>query len=120
MKMSSKDLFKLNIIDEIIPEPAGGAHRDKELILENVKNSLEKNLEFFTNMEKDEILNHRKNKFLSIGRSKGFTSQSEISKNLSMEENYIEKLKVKFKNNIKIIYASIIVLILLIFLVIIL
>ena len=120
MKMSSKDLFKLNIIDEIIPEPAGGAHRDKELILENVKNSLEKNLEFFTNMEKDEILNHIKNKFLSIGRSKGFTSQSEISKNLSMEENYIEKLKVKFKNNIKIIYASIIVLILLIFLVIIL
>ena len=31
MKMSSSDLLKLNIIDEIIPEPVGGAHRDKDL-----------------------------------------------------------------------------------------
>ena len=70
MKMSSSDLLKLNIIDEIIPEPVGGAHRDKDLILDNVRDSLKKNLDFFQTMDKDEILAHRKNKFLSIGRNK--------------------------------------------------
>ena len=58
MKLSSKDLLNLNIIDEIIPEPIGGAHRDKDLILDNVRNSLEKNLEFFIGMEKDLSLIH--------------------------------------------------------------
>ena len=38
MKLSAKDLLELEIIDEIIPEPSGGAHRDKDFILENVKN----------------------------------------------------------------------------------
>ena len=46
MKMSSSDLLKLNIIDEIIPEPVGGAHRDKDLILDNVKTFIKKNLNF--------------------------------------------------------------------------
>ena len=40
MKLSAKDLLELEIIDEIIPEPSGGAHRDKDLILENVRNIL--------------------------------------------------------------------------------
>ena len=44
MKLTSKDLLNLKIIDEIIPEPTGGAHRDKNLILENVKISIDKNL----------------------------------------------------------------------------
>ena len=104
MKMSSKDLLNLEIIDEIIAEPVGGAHRDKDLILDNVRNSLEKNLEFFIGMEKDEILNHRKNKFLSIGRKKGFSSRSDISKDISMKENIIEKLKLKFIKENKIFY----------------
>ncbi len=114
MKMSSKDLLNLDIIDEIIPEPVGGAHRDKDLILDNVRNSIEKNLEFFIDMEKDEILEHRKNKFLSIGRNKGFSSQSEVSKNLSMKENIIEKLKIKIKNNRSAYYFLIIFVILII------
>ena len=68
MKLSAKDLLNLEIIDEIIPEPIGGAHRDKDLILENVKNSLIKNLEYFKTLSKSEIFNERKNKFLKIGR----------------------------------------------------
>ena len=55
-------------------------------------------------MEKDEILNHRKNKFLSIGRKKGFSSRSDISKDISMKENIIEKLKLKFIKENKIFY----------------
>ena len=72
MKLTSSDLLKLNIIDEIIEEPVGGAHRNREEILSNVKESISNNLNFFANMSPDEILNHRKNKFLSIGRNDGF------------------------------------------------
>ena len=96
MKMSSKDLFDLKIIDEIIPEPLGGAHRDKDLILDNVRNSVRKNLDFFLNMDKEEILLHRKNKFLSIGRNKGFISKSKISDSLAMDTNILDK----FINNL--------------------
>ena len=52
MKLSSKDLLSLDIIDEIIPEPIGGAHRDRDLILDNVRLSLDKNLNFFLSMKK--------------------------------------------------------------------
>jgi len=91
MKLSSSDLLNLNIIDEIIPEPIGGAHRDKDIILDNVRDSIKKNLEFFSTMEKNEILNHRKNKFLSIGRNTGFTTQIDPEK-LSMKKNMLGKL----------------------------
>ena len=50
MKLSSKDLLELKVIDEIIPEPIGGAHRDRDLILDNVRKSIEKNLNEFSNM----------------------------------------------------------------------
>jgi acetyl-CoA carboxylase carboxyl transferase subunit alpha len=101
MKLSSKDLLSLNIIDEIIPEPIGGAHRDKDLILDNVRDSIKKNFEFFSTMDKNEIINHRKNKFLSIGRSKGFAMQTDSEK-LSMKKSVLEKLI----NNRKIIYIT--------------
>ena len=101
MKLSSKDLLGLSIIDEIIPEPIGGAHRDKDLILDNIRDSIKRNLEFFSTMNKNEIINHRKNKFLSIGRNKGFTIQNDSEK-LSMEKGALDKL---IKNQ-KIIYIT--------------
>ena len=107
MKLSSKDLLNLDIIDEIIPEPIGGAHRDRDLILDNVRLSLDKNLNFFLSMEKDEILNHRKNKFLSIGRNKGFTTQTGLSENLTMKESKFDRIISMFKSNIKLTYISI-------------
>ena len=56
MKLSSKELFSQKIIDEIVPEPIGGAHRNLEETLSNVKNSLIKNIEFFKNFTREEIL----------------------------------------------------------------
>ncbi len=106
MKLSTKDLLNLDIIDEIIPEPIGGAHRDRDLILDNVRNSITKNLNFFSTMDEHEILNHRKNKFLLIGRNKGFTSQSALSEKLSMKENNFNKFKIKLIKDKKIIYLG--------------
>ena len=95
MKLSSKDLLELNIIDEIIFEPTGGAHRDKNLMLENVKKSISKNLENLLNKSVEEIINERKDKFLKIGRNRGFVSDLDIS-SLSLKSNKIDKI---FKKN---------------------
>ena len=113
MKLSSKDLFELKIIDEIILEPIGGAHRDRDLILNNVRKSIESNLNAFSNMSGDEVLSHRKNKFLAIGRSKGFVTQLDHLSMLSIKKNkvntFIENL-FKSKINLGISFLIIIVL----------
>jgi acetyl-CoA carboxylase carboxyl transferase subunit alpha len=118
MKLSSKDLLDLKVIDEIIPEPVGGAHRDRNLILDNVRKSIENNLNEFLNMSEDEVLNHRKNKFLTIGRSKGFVSQLDDLSTLSMKKNkinvFFEKI-FKSNTNLVISFAIIILLVYLIF-----
>ena len=89
MKLSAKNLLDLKVIDEIISEPVGGAHRDRDLILDNVKKSIENNLKEFFNMSRDDVLNHRKNKFLKIGRNEGFVSPLDDVNTLSMKKNKI-------------------------------
>jgi len=115
MKLSSKDLLNLDIIDEIIPEPIGGAHRDKDLILDNLRTSIKNNLDFFSTMDKNDIINHRKNKFLSIGRSKGFTTKTDSEK-LSMTKGVLEKLienqKIIYITSALILFLSIIIILL--------
>ena len=115
MKLSAKDLLELNIIDEIISEPIGGAHRDKNKILENVKNSIGRNLNFFDNLSREEILNQRKNKFLKIGRNKGFISDSENLSNLEIKKNKISEL-INKKENIFFVAGFILLSLLLLFL----
>ena len=107
MKLSSNDLLQLDIIDEVIPEPIGGAHRDKDLILDNVRNAIKKNLILFSDMDKEEILNQRKNKFLSIGRKKGFATSSNFSENLLMKENFFNKNIAKLKEDKKFLFIGI-------------
>ncbi len=110
MKLSAKDLLELEIIDEIISEPLGGAHRDKSLMLKNLKESISKNLENFQMMSSDEIFNNRKNKFLKIGRNKGFISNLEDLSSLKPDKhNLIEILKTQKKFTIGICIVSIFV-----------
>ena len=101
MKLSSKDLLNLNIIDEIIEEPTGGAHRDREKVLKNVKVSIEKSLIEFADLNRDEILEKRKNKFLSIGRSKGLYTSGNNKDRLILQTNTFGKLVQKIKINKK-------------------
>ena len=100
MKLSAKDLLELKVIDEIIPEPLGGAHRDRNLILSNVKESIFKNLNMFQEMSAEEILDQRKNKFLKIGRSKGFISNPENLSTLENKRNSMDRFFNKNKKNI--------------------
>ena len=113
MKLSSKDLLGLKVIDEIISEPIGGAHRDRDLILSNVRKSIENNLNEFFNMSGDEIFNHRKNKFLTIGRSKGFVSQLDDLSKLSMKKNKINIfIDSFFKSKVNLLISFIIIVLL--------
>ena len=116
MKLSAKDLLSLKVIDEVILEPAGGAHRDRNLILDNVRKSIEKNLNQFINMTREEVLSHRKNKFLTIGRSKGFVSQLDDLSKLSMKKNKINIFIENFLKSKINITASLGVMILLVYL----
>ena len=93
MKLSAKDLLDLEIIDEIIAEPIGGAHRDKDQILLNVRESLSKNLEKFEDMSSEEIFNERKSKFLKIGRKKGFIDNLEDLSSTKSKINTLDKIK---------------------------
>ena len=102
MKLSAKDLLELKVIDEIIPEPVGGAHRDRDFILKNVRDSIEKNINFFKNSSPDEILNQRKEKFLKIGRSKGFMDNSQALSDLHVKTSSLEKI-LKSRNSIYLI-----------------
>ena len=118
MKLSAKDLLELKVIDEIISEPVGGAHRDRDLILDNVRRSIEVNLNEFLNMTRDDVLNHRKSKFLKIGRNEGFVSQLDDLNTLSMKKNKINILIENFfksKINIGISFVVIFLLSYLIF-----
>ena len=96
MKLSARNLLELKGIDEIIKEPIGGAHRDRDLILDNVRISIHKNLIGLINKSSDEIINERKNKFLEIGRNSGFINSKNDLNSLTMKDNKIFKI---FKDN---------------------
>lgn len=67
MKITAQDLKEFDIIDEIIPEPRGGAHRDVELQAKNIDKVLTKSLEELSKLSVEELLEHRWQKFKKIG-----------------------------------------------------
>ena len=107
MKLTAKDLLKLGVIDEIISEPLGGAHRDPESIAADIKHAIMKNLKSFENLSKEEIYDHRKAKFLQIGRDQGFSKSTNLEGGgLSYNESNIQKLVSHLTKN-KLIYGGI-------------
>jgi len=67
LKLTAKDLLTLGIIDEIIKEPLGGAHRDPEQTAQNIKESIFRNLNELSKLSKDELISKRYDKFRRIG-----------------------------------------------------
>ena len=68
LRLTSKDLSKLGVIDEIISEPIGGAHRNMDEIIPKVGKAIERSLKKYQRQSPDEILKERRNKFLSVGQ----------------------------------------------------
>jgi acetyl-CoA carboxylase carboxyl transferase subunit alpha len=67
MKLTARDLQKLNLIDEVIPEPLGGAHRNREESAAAVKAALLKHLRQLLTLPTDQLLTERYMKFRRIG-----------------------------------------------------
>jgi acetyl-CoA carboxylase carboxyl transferase subunit alpha len=68
LKMTAQDLKKLGVIDEIVPEPLGGAHRHIEQTINNVREAVARNLQAFAGTSRDVLRTQRREKFLGIGR----------------------------------------------------
>jgi acetyl-CoA carboxylase carboxyl transferase subunit alpha len=69
MKITAQDLKRLGIIDEIVPEPRGGAHRGSQVAIEAAGEAIARALASFDGLSGDELRSRRREKFLAIGRS---------------------------------------------------
>ncbi len=69
MKITAEDLMRFGIIDEIIPEPAGGAHRDPPAAIATTGAAIERALAEIKAQDREAIRRSRRDKFLNIGRS---------------------------------------------------
>lgn len=67
MKITAPELLKLGVIDSIIPEPLGGAHRDFQAVADNVKEAILSELKPLMQMSTEEMLDHRYQRFRVIG-----------------------------------------------------
>ena len=67
LRFTSADLLKFGIVDEVIPEPLGGAHRDHHKMAVNLKGSLLEAIRQLETLSPEELLNHRYEKFRRIG-----------------------------------------------------
>ncbi len=103
MKLTSTDLLKMQIIDEIIQEPLGGAHRNKDEVMISTKKVLIKYLDEFSKYTRGEIFERRKDKFLNIGKQKTFSI-------FSQQPQWIKKkgFLINFKS--KIVILSLVIL----------
>ena len=68
MKLTAKDLKELNIIDDVIKEPEGGAQEDFEKVAKDVKKYLLKNIKKLKGMKKEDLLENRYTKIRNLGK----------------------------------------------------
>ncbi len=70
MKITAQDLLKFGIIDAIVPEPLGGAHRDGPAAIKSAGDAIEAALKDLSALDAEGLRNHRAEKFLAMGRKK--------------------------------------------------
>ncbi len=68
MKLNSTNLLNLKLIDEIIEEPMGGAHRNPDQAASSIKKSIVKNLKELSNISIDELLDRRYQRLMNYGK----------------------------------------------------
>ena len=70
LKLTGVELIKLGVIDGVIPEPLGGAHRDPKATAEEIKKTIVENLEELSKLSGDELVEDRYEKYRSMGEYK--------------------------------------------------
>ena len=66
LKLTAQDLLELKVIDEIIPEPIGAAHRNPETLFNSISDSLKLNLEKISSLSSNELKSKRNKRFLDF------------------------------------------------------
>lgn len=84
MKITAQDLLQFEVIEEIIPEPQGGAQRDYELMASHIKDSLCRQLKELSVMDRDELKEDRYLKFRKIGQ---FTFEQSLTTDVIDTQN---------------------------------
>lgn len=69
LKLTAQDLKSFGVIDEIVPEPMGGAHRNPEIVFDNLRKTLRRLLTGYASLKGDEIKKRRTEKFLEMTRN---------------------------------------------------
>jgi acetyl-CoA carboxylase carboxyl transferase subunit alpha len=67
LKLTGQDLLGLGVVDEVIPEPLGGAHRDPQMTAERLAKAIGNHLSQLEELSMDELLSRREKKFRSMG-----------------------------------------------------
>jgi acetyl-CoA carboxylase carboxyl transferase subunit alpha len=67
LKLTAQDLLRLGIIDEVVPEPMGGAHHDPQKMGQIMKETIKRNLEELRAIDKEELLKLRYKKYRNMG-----------------------------------------------------
>ena len=70
LKLTAQDLHTLSIIDSIIEEPLGAAHRDHSLTIHNLKNAIEDSLADLCSQSGEQLIDNRRKKFLNMHAGK--------------------------------------------------
>lgn len=71
LKLTAEDLKSMKVIDEIVPEPTGGAHRDPVAAIEKVGDAVYNHLLGLMKLDRDELKKKRNEKFIEMGRNLG-------------------------------------------------
>jgi acetyl-CoA carboxylase carboxyl transferase subunit alpha len=71
MKITAQDLSRFGVIDVIVPEPLGGAHRDPAAAIAATGDAIATALRSLSGMDRDALRKHRRDKFLTMGRMVG-------------------------------------------------
>lgn len=69
LKLTAQDLKQLKLIDDIIEEPVGGAHRNHTEAIANVQRTISKNLKSMSPWDSDKLIKERRKKYLACGRN---------------------------------------------------
>ena len=67
MRVTANDLLALGVVDRIVPEPLGGAHRDPSEAVANLKAAIVEELDGLAKLGRGQLLDQRRKKFLAIG-----------------------------------------------------
>jgi acetyl-CoA carboxylase carboxyl transferase subunit alpha len=67
MRVTANDLLSLGVVDRVVPEPLGGAHRDAAAAVTNLKAAITEELDGLAKLDRGQLLEQRRKKFLAIG-----------------------------------------------------